>query len=117
MQNKLKKILKAAIITAIGLILLKYIPMKIFGPNILFDASSHVSITMFCLYLIWITIEYRKTWKVPYLILSFSVIIIISIQRIFIKAHNEVGILLGIAIGILSILFAENYYKVLLKKN
>jgi len=51
--EQIKKILVAGIVIAIGLIIFKYLPMFIFGKNILFDASSHVAWTIFLLYIIW----------------------------------------------------------------
>lgn len=110
-MNKTKKLLKAFLISVIGVIIFKYIPMQIWGQDILFDASSHVIWTIFGLYLIWEFIEKHKEMRLPYFIFSCSLITIISIQRIFVGAHNETGILLGLGIGLASIITAEGYKK------
>lgn len=102
-KTQIRKIILAGILMAIGLILFKYIPMQIYGKNILFDASSHVVWTIFGLYIIWFFIDQNKSWRIPFFILSAALLIIISIQRIIAQKHNEIGILLGLAIAGISI--------------
>lgn len=93
------------IITAIGLILMKYIPMSIYGEYILFDASSHMAWSIFGLYFIWIfLIESKKEFRIPYIIISTIALIIMAIQRIISHNHNALGVTLGIIIGILAII-------------
>ena len=48
--QKIKNIIFTGLIMILGLILLKYIPMYIWGKNILFDASAHLTITFFIIY-------------------------------------------------------------------
>lgn len=100
---QIKKILFTIILMSIGLFFFKFYPMSIYGKNILFDASMHIIITSLILYIIYLFIDQNKSWKIPYLILSFGIIIIISIQRIIVNAHNDIGILLGLLISIISI--------------
>ncbi|MEK6875549.1 MAG: hypothetical protein AABX30_02605 [Nanoarchaeota archaeon] len=97
-QKQIKIILLTAILTLIGLILFKYLPMYIYGNDILFDASSHVAWMGFGLYVIWFFIDQNKSWRVPYFIFSAVVLIIMGIQRIIAKQHNEIGVLLGLMI-------------------
>ncbi len=106
-KNQLKKILSTAIFMAIGLLLFKYLPMYIYGSDILFDASQHVTLTIFVLYAIWHFVPKTKKWLLPFYIFSAAILVIISIQRIFIQAHNEAGILLGITISAISIFIVE----------
>ena len=105
--EQIKKIFVAGIVIAVGLIIFKYIPMFIFGKNILFDASSHVAWTIFLLYIVWFFIDQTNEWVIPYLILGAGLIIIIANQRIISNNHNEIGILLGILIGIASITISQ----------
>jgi membrane-associated phospholipid phosphatase len=84
---------------AIGLILFKYIPMAIWGKYILFDASSHIVWTSWGLYVFWFFIDQKKSWRIPYFILCGIVLVIMGIQRIIVGAHNEVGLMLGLAVA------------------
>lgn len=103
-KQQLRWIFWTAIIMVIGLILLKYIPMAIYGKNILFDASSHVVLTSLGLYILWFFIDQKKSWRIPYFIFAGGLLIIISIQRIIAQQHNEVGIVLGLAVAGISII-------------
>lgn len=100
---QIKKILITTIIMSIGLFLFKFYPMSIYGKDILFDASMHIITASLILYILYFFIDQNKSWKIPYLVLSVGIIIIISMQRIIANAHNDIGILLGILISIISI--------------
>lgn len=100
---QIKKILLTIMIMSIGLFLFKFYPMSIYGKNILFDASMHITIASLILYIIYFFIDQDKSWKIPYLIFSFLILMIISIQRIITNAHNDIGIFLGLLISIISI--------------
>jgi len=89
---------------AVGLVLLKYIPMKAYGDTILFDASMHLTIAIAVLYLIYLLIEKVKNWRVPYFIFSVMVLTVISVQRVISNAHDDVGLLLGLLISLIAIL-------------
>jgi hypothetical protein len=91
------------ILMIIGLILFKYLPMYLYGKDILFDASSHVIWTSWGLYVVWFFVDQKKSWRIPYFIFAAAVLIIMSIQRIIAGAHNEVGVVLGLAIAGLAI--------------
>lgn len=111
-SEQIKSIIFTAILMAIGLIALKYIPMKLYGENILFDASGHIVIASFILYLVYFFIDENKKWRFPYLIFSFFVLTIISVQRIVSNAHNDTGLLLGLLVSIISIVIPNyKYYK------
>jgi membrane-associated phospholipid phosphatase len=99
MNQHIKKQIKwlcwTFILNVIGLIIFKYIPMHIYGKDILFDASSHVAWTGFGLYFIWFFVDQNKSWRIPFFILSGVILIFMSIQRILEHQHNELGIMLG----------------------
>lgn len=101
---KIKKILITAILMFFGLLIFKFYPIFLYGENILFDASMHIVITSLILYIIYFFIDQNKSWRIPYLIFCLGTIIIISMQRIIVNAHNDIGILLGILISIISII-------------
>lgn len=102
-KNKILKLILSFIIILAGLILLKYIPMTIYG-NILFDASLHIALSFFGLYAIWVLfIKNKKKLKIPYFIFSAVILSIIGIQRITSYNHNIIGVLLGLIIGVLAI--------------
>jgi heme O synthase-like polyprenyltransferase len=107
MNKNIRKILLAGLVIFLGLILLKFIPEKIFGKGILFDASLHISGAIFILYILWFFIDQNKNWRIPYFIFSYLVLTIISIQRVLTNNHNDTGLLLGLGVGILGICIAE----------
>lgn len=107
MKNKLNKIINAGAYTAFGIILLKYLPMTLWGANILFDASFHIASTTLVLYFIWYFIDQNESWHIPFFIFSALVLFIVSVQRIIANAHNDVGLLLGFLIAITSIAYVE----------
>lgn len=110
--NQLKNVIFTAVLMVIGLIILKFIPMNIYGNNILFDASMHIVVASFILYLIYFFIDENKSWRFPYLIFCFFVLTVISIQRIISNAHNDTGILLGVLVSLISIIIPNwNYFK------
>ena len=88
----------------IGLIFFKYLPMYLSEGNILYDASYHVLFTILLLYILWFFIDQKKSWRIPYFIFSGVLIIIVSLQRIIVQEHNEVGIILALLIGAVSII-------------
>lgn len=104
---QVKKLFTAGFMMAVFLFFLKYLPEKIFGKEILYDASFHITIAFFLLYLFWFFIDQNKDWRVPYFIFSALVIFIIAVQRILVDAHNDLGLLLGVLISIVSIFIAE----------
>lgn len=102
-RKNLQHILIAGVITTVGLFLFKYLPMSIWGKNILFDASGHIASAIFVLYVVWFFIDQNKKWRIPYFIFAGLVLVIISLQRIVANAHNDVGLLGGLLLGIVAI--------------
>lgn len=105
--TKLKKIGIAGLVIFVGLLIFKYLPMRIWGKDILFDASAHIATAIFVLYILWFFVDQNKTWRIPYLIFAFLVLAIISLQRIITFAHNDVGLLLGLILGIVAIAISQ----------
>ena len=103
-KKQVRYLIYTAIIMAMGLLLLKYLPMQIWGDNIKFDASSHIVWACFVLYFIYFFIDQNKQWRIPYFVFAAAILAIIAIQRIVTGAHNEVGIILGIAISLIAII-------------
>jgi len=103
-KKQLKWLCWTLIINIIGLILLKYLPMWIYGKDILFDASSHIAWTGFLLYFLWFFVDQNKSWRVPYFILSGVILVFMAIQRVIAGQHNEVGVILGALVISLAIL-------------
>jgi hypothetical protein len=109
--RKIKSLVIAAAIMALGLLLLKFAPMGIWGNDILFDASMHLTITIFVLYVLWYFIDQNRGWRIPFFIFSLVVIAIVSLQRIVAGAHDDVGLLLGLAISVFAIIVSKwNYF-------
>ena len=104
---QIKKLIIAALVIIVGLILFKFIPMSVFGKDILWDASSHISITILVLYTLWFFIDQNKSWRVPYFIFAFAVLAVISVHRMMVNAHNDIGLLAGLVLGVLAIFIAE----------
>jgi len=103
-EKKFMSLVLTLIIMAAGLLLLKYLPMDVFGDDILFDASAHITTACFVLYAFYLFIDKNKSWRVPYFVLSLVVLSIISIQRILISAHNDIGLLLGFLLSVFAII-------------
>jgi hypothetical protein len=105
------RVLIASMIILIGLILFKYIPMWNYGSDILFDASAHIAITIFILYLGWFFVNKTQKSRIIYLEICFLVLVLIGIQRIEVMEHNFIGVVKGAVIGIIGILIA-NFEKI-----
>lgn len=106
-KNQIKILIKAACVIFLGLFLLKWIPMEIWGDHILFDASFHLSLAIFFLYVIWFFIDQNKKMRIPFFLFSFLVLSIISLQRIEANAHNDIGLLAGLIISVSAILYSQ----------
>ena len=102
-KNQLRWIFKTMILIGIGMVLFKYVPMHIYGKDILFDASSHMAWTSWGLYVGWFFIDQNKSWRSPYLILSALILIIMGVQRIISHQHDEVGVILGLVVAFFAI--------------
>jgi hypothetical protein len=98
---------RAALIMVFGLFLFKFIPMNLWGENILFDASAHITITSFILYVIWFFIDQNQKWHIPFFVFAFLVLAVISLQRISNNAHNDIGLLGGLIISVSAILYSQ----------
>jgi len=109
-QSKLGALTKAGSVMVIGLILFKLIPMEIFGKDIKYDASAHITITMFLLYTIWFFIDQNKSWRTVFLIFGLVVLSIVAIQRILVDAHNDVGLLGGLLLSVFAIVYSQKKY-------
>ncbi len=107
-EAQVSKLILATITTLLGLFILKILPMQEFGQDILFDASAHIAFAVLILYALYFFIDQNKSWRLPYLFFSFMVLTIISLQRIIDNAHNDVGLVLGLLVGILAI-FVSNF--------
>ncbi|MEK7117835.1 MAG: hypothetical protein AAB861_03625, partial [Patescibacteria group bacterium] len=106
-RTQILRIINAGFLMIVGLLLFKFIPMYIWGRSILFDASMHIITAVFVLYCLWFFIDQNAKWHLPFYIFSALVLFIISIQRIIANAHNDIGLLVGFLIAILSIALAE----------
>lgn len=108
-RNKnLVKIILVSVFMFVGILVLKFLPMKIFGPDILFDASLHLTATILILYSIWLFIEHEKKNKL-FLIGVIIVTALVSLQRILVQAHDIAGLLGGYFISLASIGLAEYF--------
>jgi hypothetical protein len=106
-KKQVSILIYTAILMAILLFIFKFIPMKIYGKDILFDASMHITVACFILYLIYFFIDQNKNWRVPYFIFCFMILTIISLQRIITYSHDDVGLLLGLIISAISIILPQ----------
>ena len=103
-RKQVRWLIWTGIIMLIGLFFLKIIPMEIYGEDILFDASAHITITVFILYILWFYIDQNQKWRIPYLIFSLVVLSIVSIHRIINMEHDGTGLLLGFILSIIAIM-------------
>jgi len=104
---QIRKIFIAGSLMAIGLLLFKFLPMGIWGRGILFDASAHLTVSIFFLYIIWFFIDQNKDWRNVFFIFCALVLSIVSFQRIAANAHSDIGLLLGLILSLFSIFIAE----------
>lgn len=91
----------------LGSIFFKFVPIRIWGSDILFDASFHLMTAFFILYVLYFFVDQDRGWRTPFFILSGLVLFIVAVQRIIANAHNDVGLLLGLIIALVSIGIAE----------
>jgi len=113
-KTQIRELIFTALIMAIGLLMLKFIPTQVYGEDILFDASMHITIACFILYFIYFFIDQNISWRIPYFIFALVVLTIISVQRIIVNAHNDIGLLLGLIISVIAIILPR--WKELKKK-
>ncbi len=102
-EAQVKKIILTFVFMLIGLYLFKWYPMSIYGKDILYDASAHIVFASFIMYALYFFIDQNKSWRVPYFIFSLAILMVISFQRIKDNAHNDIGLLLGFLIALISI--------------
>jgi membrane-associated phospholipid phosphatase len=100
-------LLKAGIVMAFGLLIFKYIPMQIWGDDILFDASAHITGTIFVLYVFWFFIDQNEKWRIPFFFLSGVILAVVAFQRIEVNAHNDIGLLAGFIVSISAIIYSQ----------
>ncbi len=106
-DEKISSLIIAGVVMALGLALFKFIPMEILGNEILFDASMHITLAIFLLYILWYFIDQNKGWRIPYFIFSFVVIAVVSLQRVVAGNHNDIGLLLGFLISMLAVIISR----------
>ena len=109
-SKKLKSLVIAGLIMALGLFVFKFLPMQIWGSEILFDASFHITATIFVLFVLWYFIDQNKKWRMPFLAVALAVVFIVAIQRILVDAHNDIGLLVGVVISVAAIAVARRDY-------
>lgn len=105
--EQIKSIIFTGIIMTIGLLLFKFLPMQLFGSNILSDASMHITLACFILYIGYFFIDQNKSWRIPYFIFCLAVLTIIALQRILVNAHNDLGLLAGLLLSLLAIVIGN----------
>ncbi len=111
-EEKLKRIAVSGLVMAGGLVLFKFLPQYIWGPDITFDASFHIIFMAFFLHIGWFFIDQVPNWRTPYLIIATGLLIIVAIHRIIEEAHDEFGVMLGIAVAGGAVLVAHwQYFK------
>lgn len=81
--------------------------MYAFGASILFDASAHITSAMFGLYVLWFFVDQEPKLRTPFFVLCAVFLTVISVQRISANAHNDIGLLGGFVISIVSIYIAN----------
>ncbi len=104
---QIKSIAVAGALMLLGSILFKLIHMIRWGKDILFDASFHIMSAFFILYVLWFFVDQNKSWHNEYFLLCALILFIIAMQRVIANAHNDIGLLLGLVISLVSIGIAE----------
>lgn len=100
-----KRIIKTFFIMTLGVIFLKFIPMVLYGNDILFDASLHIVGFSFLLYLLYFQIN--KEYRYVYFGFCLIVLLIVGIHRIINYEHNQIGLILGLLISLVAIYFSH----------
>jgi hypothetical protein len=115
---RVEKVGETIFIMIIGLLIFKYLPMFIFGSNILFDASLHVIFISLVLYVLYLTVEDHKQLRMAYLLFSIVVLVGIGIQRYVAFKHDLFGIIMGLVISYIAIMLPlRRKRKIVKKKN
>ncbi len=109
-KNNIKKIILTALFMLIFITLLKFLPIKDYGKNIQFDASLHLTITIFIIYSLWLFFKNERNSKL-FFILAIIAVALVSLQRILVQAHNAFGLLSAFLLSIISIILAESLVK------
>lgn len=106
-QKQIATLVTTGVLMLLGLALFKWVPMQVFGTDILFDASAHITLAMFGLYVLWFFVDQEPKLRTPFFVLCAIVLTVISMQRIAANAHNDIGLLGGFVISIVSIYLAN----------
>lgn len=101
--EKIRALVVSALLMAIGILIFKYLPMHIWGPAIEFDASLHVTVAVFVLYIAWYFVDQNPRWHTPFFVFAALVVAIVAAQRLLVDAHNDIGVLAGIVLSLVSI--------------
>ena len=109
---KIKQLVICFAVMFVGAVFFKYIPMSLFGDEILYDASAHIISTVFILYVLWYFVDQNVKWRIPYFVFCSVVLAVVGFQRIFVNAHNSFGVLLGLVISLLGIVISRwDYFR------
>jgi len=106
-SEKIRRIILATLVSVVGIVFFKLLPMMIWGDMIKYDVSFHIIVTILVLYVLWFFIDQNPTWRVPFFMVSSVIIIVVAVQRLLVDAHNDIGILFTFVISIVALSSAE----------
>ncbi len=81
--------------------------MRLWGSNILFDASLHISVASMVLYVLWFFVDQSNYLRTPFVGFAVLLLFIVAVQRILANAHNDIGLALGVLVSLIAISIAE----------
>ena len=106
-RQKLVSIMVSGSVMAAGLLLFKAAPMYLWGSDITFDASFHIVFVVFALHVCWFFVDQVPVWRMPFLVVSTGVVVIVALHRIIEGAHDEFGVMLGLMVACTGVVAAH----------
>ena len=107
-EDKITALLACVVVMIIGLLLFKYMPQNYYGSNITFDASGHVTVAIFLLYIGWYFIDQNPaSWRYIYLAFAAAVTAVVAVERFIAGAHDVVGVGLALIISLGGIMISR----------
>lgn len=106
-KDQILSLIICFMVMLVGIVTLKFIPERLFGADITFDASLHVTATIFILYTLYFFVDQNIVWRYIYVVGGIVLTAVIAIERIVAGAHDSYGVMLALGISLGGIILSR----------